>query len=143
AHPARARVGHPGRRRDRAPRGDLGDMHTPPRAPGVLVLEDGTVYPGTTFGAPVEAAAEVVFNTGITGYQEIATDPSYRGQMVVMTHPQIGNYGVSASADESVRPWVSALVVRELSDFPHHWEARSRLEDFLTEWNVPGLQGID
>ncbi len=71
------------------------------------------------------------------------TDPSYRGQMVVMTHPQIGNYGVAASADESVRPWVSALIVRELAAQPHHWEARTRLEDFLSAWDVPGLQGID
>jgi carbamoyl-phosphate synthase small subunit len=108
-----------------------------------LALEDGSVYLGEGFGAAVDVAAEIVFNTGITGYQEVATDPSYRGQMVVMTHPQIGNYGVSASADESVRPWVSALIVRELADQPHHWEARSRLEDFLNTWNVPGLQGID
>jgi carbamoyl-phosphate synthase small subunit len=108
-----------------------------------LALEDGSVYVGDAFGAADDIAAEVVFNTGITGYQEVTTDPSYRGQMVVMTHPQIGNYGVAASGDESVRPWVSALIVRELADFPHHWEARSRLEDFLREWNVPGLQGID
>src|SRR5215471_19087425 len=90
-----------------------------------------------------DVGAEVVFNTGITGYQEVTTDPSYRGQMVVMTHPQIGNYGVAASADESVRPWVSALIVRELADHPHHWEAHSRLDDFLRKWHVPGLQGID
>jgi carbamoyl-phosphate synthase small subunit len=108
-----------------------------------LALEDGSVFIGEGFGAPVEVAAEVVFNTGITGYQEVATDPSYRGQMVVMTHPQIGNYGVSASADESVRPWVSALIVRELADYPHHWESHTRLEDFLETWGVPGLQGID
>jgi carbamoyl-phosphate synthase small subunit len=101
------------------------------------------VYLGEAFGAPVDVAAEVVFNTGITGYQEVTTDPSYRGQMVVMTHPQIGNYGVASSGDESVRPWVSALIVRELAEHPHHWEARSRLEDFLRQWNVPGLQGID
>ena len=108
-----------------------------------LALEDGSIFLGEAFGAPVDVAAEVVFNTGITGYQEVTTDPSYRGQMVVMTHPQIGNYGVATSADESVRPWVSALIVRELADHPHHWEARSRLEDFLRSWNVPGLQGID
>jgi carbamoyl-phosphate synthase small subunit len=108
-----------------------------------LALEDGSVFVGEAFGAPVEVAAEVVFNTGITGYQEVATDPSYRGQMVVMTHPQIGNYGVAASADESVRPWVSALIVRELAEHPHHWEARGRLEDFLARWGVPGLQGVD
>jgi carbamoyl-phosphate synthase small subunit len=108
-----------------------------------LALEDGSVYVGEAFGASVDVGAEVVFNTGITGYQEVTTDPSYRGQMVVMTHPQIGNYGVAASGDESVRPWVSALIVRELAEFPHHWEARARLEDFLTQWSVPGLQGID
>jgi carbamoyl-phosphate synthase small subunit len=108
-----------------------------------LALEDGSVFVGAAFGAPVEVAAEVVFNTGITGYQEVTTDPSYRGQMVVMTHPQIGNYGVAASADESVRPWVSALIVRELAEHPHHWEARGRLEDFLRTWDVPGLQGVD
>jgi carbamoyl-phosphate synthase small subunit len=108
-----------------------------------LALEDGSVYIGEGFGAAVEVAAEVVFNTGITGYQEVTTDPSYRGQMVVMTHPQIGNYGVSTSGYESVRPWVSALIVRELADFPHHWESRTRLETFLAEWGVPGLQAID
>ena len=108
-----------------------------------LALEDGSVFVGEAFGADSDVAAEVVFNTGITGYQEVATDPSYRGQMVVMTHPQIGNYGISASADESVRPWVSALIVRELADYPHHWEGHARLEDFLREWGVPGLQGID
>src|SRR5579871_3357741 len=108
-----------------------------------LALEDGSVYIGEAFGARVEVGAEVVFNTGITGYQEVCTDPSYRGQMVVMTHPQIGNYGVAASGDESVRPWVSALIVRELSSHPHHWESRSRLEDFLAAFDVPGLAGID
>jgi carbamoyl-phosphate synthase small subunit len=108
-----------------------------------LALDDGSVFIGEPFGARVDVAAEVVFNTGITGYQEVTTDPSYRGQMVVMTHPQIGNYGVAGSGDESVRPWVSALIVRELAEQPHHWEARSRLEEFLRSWNVPGLQGID
>jgi carbamoyl-phosphate synthase small subunit len=108
-----------------------------------LALEDGSVFIGEGFGAAVDVAAEVVFNTGITGYQEVATDPSYRGQMVVMTHPQIGNYGISTSGDESVRPWVSALIVRELAAYPHHWESRTRLEDFLRIWGVPGLQGID
>jgi len=108
-----------------------------------LALEDGSVFVGEAFGADADVAAEVVFKTGITGYQEVVTDPSYRGQIVVMTHPQIGNYGVADSADESVRPWVSALIVRELAEEPHHWESRSRLEDFLKSWDVPGLQGID
>src|SRR3954470_15573380 len=102
-----------------------------------LALEDGSVFVGESFGAPVDVAAEVVFNTGITGYQEVATDPSYRGQMVVMTHPQIGNYGIAASGDESIRPWLSALIVRELAAQPHHWESHTRLEDFLKTWGVP------
>jgi len=108
-----------------------------------IALQDGSVFVGEPFGAPVDVAAEVVFNTGMTGYQEVVTDPSYRGQMVVMTHPQIGNYGVAASGEESVRPWVSALIVRELADQPNHWEASGRLEALLERWNVPGVQGID
>jgi carbamoyl-phosphate synthase small subunit len=108
-----------------------------------LALDDGSVYIGEPFGARTPIAAEVVFNTGITGYQEVATDPSYRGQMVVMTHPQIGNYGVADSGNESVRPWVSGLIVRELAQQPHHWESHTRLEDFFRAWDVPGLQGID
>jgi carbamoyl-phosphate synthase small subunit len=108
-----------------------------------VALEDGSVFIGEAFGATTNVAAEVVFNTGITGYQEVVTDPSYRGQMVVMTHPQIGNYGIADSADESVRPWVSGLIVRDLAKQPHHWESRTRLEDFLKTWDVPGLQGID
>jgi carbamoyl-phosphate synthase small subunit len=108
-----------------------------------LALEDGSVFVGRPFGAVTDVDAEVVFNTGITGYQEVTTDPSYRGQMVVMTHPQIGNYGVAASGDESVRPWVAALIVRELASQPNHWEASGRLEDLLETWGVPGLEGID
>jgi len=111
--------------------------------PGVLVLEDGTVYPGTLFGAPVEAGAEVVFNTGMSGYQEICTDPSYRGQMVVLTHPQIGNYGVDAAVAESTRPWIAALIVRELTSFHHHWTAAESLDAYLHRHGVPGLQEID
>ncbi|MBV9173291.1 MAG: glutamine-hydrolyzing carbamoyl-phosphate synthase small subunit [Chloroflexi bacterium] len=114
-------------------------------APGeaALALEDGSVFVGEPFGASVDVAAEVVFNTGMTGYQEVVTDPSYRGQMVVMTHPQIGNYGVSEFAEESVRPWVSAFIVRELATYPNHWAARSHLEQYLESWGVPGMQGID
>src|SRR2546423_3822990 len=111
----------------------------PARAEAALALEDGSVFVGESFGAQTDVAAEVVFNTGITGYQEVATDPSYRGQMVVMTHPQIGNYGVADSGAESVRPWVSALIVRELAAFPNHWEATGSLGDYLARWGVPGL----
>src|SRR5919109_547603 len=79
-----------------------------------LALEDGRVFFGEGFGARVETDGEIVFNTSMAGYQEIVTDPSYRGQMVVLTHPQIGNYGIQLEATESKRPWVTALVVRDL-----------------------------
>lgn len=108
-----------------------------------LVLEDGSVFVGRPFGARTEVAAEVIFNTAMTGYEEVVSDPSYRGQMVVMTHPQIGNYGVAAGRGESARPWVEALVVRELARRPHHWEGRSELGDHLAAWGVPGVEGID
>jgi len=108
-----------------------------------LVLEDGTVFIGRSFGAEVEVDGEVVFNTGMTGYQEICTDPSYRGQMVVLTHPQVGNYGVSTSAAESARPLLTALLVRELADLPNHWESHEDLSAYLARWDVPGLEGID
>jgi carbamoyl-phosphate synthase small subunit len=108
-----------------------------------LALEDGRVFFGQGFGAPVEAAGEVVFNTSMSGYQEIATDPSYHGQMVVLTHPQIGNYGAQAEAIESKRPWIAALIVRDLAQWPNHWLADARLEEFLARAGVPGLQGID
>ena len=109
----------------------------------VLALEDGTVFVGRPFGAEVGVDGEVVFNTGMTGYQEICTDPSYRGQMVVLTHPQIGNYGISRSAAEASRPLLTALLVRELADFPNHWESHEDLSTYLARWNVPGLEGID
>jgi carbamoyl-phosphate synthase small subunit len=108
-----------------------------------LVLEDGSVFIGRAFGAETDVDGEVVFNTGMTGYQEICTDPSYRGQMVVLTHPQVGNYGISASAAESSEPPLTALIVRELADFPNHWESDQDLSTFLQAWNVPGLEGID
>jgi carbamoyl-phosphate synthase small subunit len=109
----------------------------------VLALEDGTVFVGRAFGAEVGVDGEVVFNTGMTGYQEICTDPSYRGQMVVLTHPQVGNYGISRSAAEASRPLLTALLVRELADFPNHWESYEDLSTYLARWNVPGLEGID
>lgn len=108
-----------------------------------LVLEDGGAFVGRAFGAEVEVEGEVVFNTGMTGYQEICTDPSYRGQLVVLTHPQVGNYGISAGASEAVRPWLTALIVRELAANPNHWESEGSLDDFLRRWGVPGLQEID
>ena len=108
-----------------------------------LALEDGSVFVGRSFGADAPAEGEVVFNTAMTGYQEICTDASYRGQLVVLTHPQVGNYGVSSAAQEAERPWVAALLVRELAQRPHHWASEETLDGYLRRWGVPGLEGID
>ena len=108
-----------------------------------LALEDGSVFVGQPFGAEADAEGEVVFNTAMTGYQEICTDASYRGQLVVLTHPQVGNYGVSRSAQEAERPWLAALIVRELADRPHHWESQEDLDGYLRRWGVPAVQGGD
>ena len=117
--------------------------------PGVLALEDGRVYTGWLFGAPPEAspagagAGEVVFNTCMTGYQEILTDPSYAGQTVVMTYPLIGNYGVNAEDPESGRAWVRGLVVRQPASDWSNWRAAGGLDAYLREQGVPGLSGVD
>jgi carbamoyl-phosphate synthase small subunit len=113
----------------------------------VLALEDGAVFYGRPFGA-VEALAhgrrgEVVFATGMTGYQEISTDPSYRGQMVVLTYPLIGNYGVAADDVESRRPWLSALLVREYCDEYSNWRAAESLDDYLSRSGIPGVHDLD
>jgi carbamoyl-phosphate synthase small subunit len=108
-----------------------------------LALEDGTVFTGKAFGALVEAEGEVVFNTSMTGYQEIVTDPSYHGQIVAMTYPLIGNYGINAEDAESGRPWVRGLIVRELSRVVSNHRAQRSLGDYLAEHGVPGLEGID
>jgi carbamoyl-phosphate synthase small subunit len=109
----------------------------------VLALEDGKVYPGIAFGAAAECEGEVVFNTSMTGYQEILTDASYRGQIVAMTYPLIGNYGVNEEDVESRRPWVEGFVVRELSRITSNWRSTKSLGDYLAENGVPGIQGID
>jgi carbamoyl-phosphate synthase small subunit len=113
------------------------------KRPAVLVLADGTAFHGTAFGADGEAIGEVVFNTSLSGYQEIITDPSYRGQIVTMTAPQIGNYGVNPEDVESHRPWIEGLVVRECSPLPSNWRARQSLDEYLKEWGVIGIEGID
>jgi len=110
---------------------------------GYLVLEDGTLFEGKGFGAAAEMAGEVVFNTGMTGYQEVLTDPSYCGQIVTMTYPLIGNYGINAADSESRRPWVRGFVVKELCELPSHWQAATSLSDYLAENGIPGLAGID
>jgi carbamoyl-phosphate synthase small subunit len=109
----------------------------------LLALADGTVFEGTSFGAEGEAAGEVVFNTSMTGYQEILTDPSYKGQIVTMTYPQIGNYGVNPEDVESGRPYVEGFIVKEYIDAPSNWRARKSLHDYLKEHGIVGIQGID
>ena len=109
----------------------------------ILALEDGTVYHGTAFGARSTACGEVCFNTSMTGYQEILTDPSYKGQIVTMTYPHIGNYGINRIDIESWRPHVAGFVVRELSPVVSNWRADVSLPDYLREQGIPGIQGID
>jgi len=115
------------------------------RVEGLLVLEDATTYPGVAFGAQGAGPAlgEVVFNTGMTGYQEVLTDPSYAGQIVVMTYPLIGNYGLHAAEAESRRPWVRGFVVRENCLRPSHWGERDGLEAYMREHGLRGLAGLD
>src|SRR5271163_4289773 len=108
-----------------------------------LGLEDGTVFTGWAFGARGEIDGEVVFNTSMTGYQEILTDPSYHGQIVAMTYPQIGNYGVNVDDAESSRPWVRGFVIRELSSRVSNYRAGGSLADYLEEHGVIGIEGID
>jgi len=108
-----------------------------------LALEDGTVFTGTAFGAPGETPGEVVFNTSMTGYQEILTDPSYRGQIVTMTYPLIGNYGTTADDAESLRVQPEGFVVRELCRVPSNFRSHRTLDAYLQAYNVTGLEGID
>src|SRR5579872_467485 len=108
-----------------------------------LALEDGTVYTGRSFGATGETAGEVVFNTSMTGYQEVLTDPSYKGQIVTMTYPLIGNYGINADDRESRRPHVEGFVVRELTRIPSNFRSQGSLDDYLREHHILGLEGID
>jgi carbamoyl-phosphate synthase small subunit len=109
----------------------------------ILALEDGSVFHGTGFGASASACGEVCFNTSMTGYQEILTDPSYKGQIVTMTYPLIGNYGVNRQDVESWQPHVAGFVIRELSPVVSNWRAESSLSDYLEQNGIPGIQGID
>jgi carbamoyl-phosphate synthase small subunit len=108
-----------------------------------LALADGTVFEGSSYGAEGEAVGEVVFNTCMSGYQEILTDPSYKGQIVTMTYPLIGNYGVNPEDVESHRPFVEGFVIKEGSVLPSNWRARKSLEEYLREYGIVGIQGID
>ena len=109
----------------------------------ILALEDGSVFHGTGFGAAASACGEVCFNTSMTGYQEILTDPSYKGQIVAMTYPLIGNYGVNTLDVESWRPHAAGFVIRELSPVVSNWRAERSLSQYLEEHGIPGIQGID
>src|SRR6188474_1071910 len=109
----------------------------------ILALEDGSVFHGEGFGACATACGEVCFNTSMTGYQEILTDPSYKGQIVTMTYPLIGNYGVNRQDVESWQPHVAGFVIRELSPVVSNWRADLSLDQYLEENAIPGLQGID
>src|SRR3989338_10129095 len=109
----------------------------------ILLLEDGMVFEGENFGAQGEAFGEVVFNTSITGYQEIITDPSYKGQIVAMTYPLIGNYGVTREDAESRQPFVEGFAVKEYSKIASNWRHEKSLGDYLKENNIPGIEGID
>jgi len=109
----------------------------------ILALEDGTVFEGESFGSTGERHGEVVFNTSMTGYQEILTDPSYKGQIVTMTYPLIGNYGCNDEDFESARPHVEGFVVREYSSYWSNWRATRSLDEFLSSYGIIGIQGID
>ena len=111
--------------------------------PAKLALEDGSIFPGHSFGADGEVTGEVVFNTAMTGYQEILTDPSYRGQIVTMTYPEIGNYGVNSVDIENAKPSLSGFIVREESRIFSNYRAEGDLCDYLKQHNLPGLAGID
>ncbi|CAN5665034.1 glutamine-hydrolyzing carbamoyl-phosphate synthase small subunit [soil metagenome] len=108
-----------------------------------LALEDGTIYTGRAFGARGEVDGEVVFNTSMTGYQEILTDPSYHGQIVAMTYPLIGNYGINPEDEESSRPWIRGFVVRELSGVASNFRSHESLDAYLSRHGIPGIEGID
>jgi carbamoyl-phosphate synthase small subunit len=109
----------------------------------VLALADGTLFEGASFGAEGEALGEVVFNTSMTGYQEVLTDPSYKGQMVVMTYPLIGNYGINLEDVESKAPAVEGFIVKEASPYPSNWRSTRDIDGYLKEHGVVGIQGID
>lgn len=107
-----------------------------------LILEDGTVLEGTSIGSSREVISEIVFNTSMTGYLEVLTDPSYAGQAVVMTYPLIGNYGITPDM-ESERPWSDGYIVRELSRIPSNFRCQGTIQDFLLKYDIPGIAGID
>ncbi|HEY6247244.1 MAG TPA: glutamine-hydrolyzing carbamoyl-phosphate synthase small subunit [Pyrinomonadaceae bacterium] len=115
----------------------------PQKNPALLALEDGRTFRGRSWAADGEVCGEIVFNTSMTGYQEVLTDPSYAGQIVCMTYPLIGNYGVNKTDSESSRPWVEGFVVREASRLMSNWRAEESLSEYLKRWNIVAIEGID
>ncbi|MBW4652981.1 MAG: glutamine-hydrolyzing carbamoyl-phosphate synthase small subunit [Kaiparowitsia implicata GSE-PSE-MK54-09C] len=111
--------------------------------PALLVLADGTAYSGWSFGAVGTTIGEVVFNTGMTGYQEVLTDPSYRGQIVTFTYPELGNTGVNPEDEESAQPHVAGAIARNVCDRPSNWRSTQSLPDYLAQHRIPGIYGID
>src|SRR6185437_12948470 len=109
----------------------------------LIALEDGRYFEGESFGATGRCVGEVCFNTAMTGYQEVLTDPSYRGQIVAMTYPLIGNYGINSLDQESKSPHVRGFVIEELSEMPSNWRSEMSLGEYLLQWDIPGVQGID
>lgn len=118
-------------------------MFDPTQKPALLVLEDGTIYQGWSFGAEGTTMGEVVFNTGMTGYQEVLTDPSYCGQMITFTYPELGNTGVNAEDEESARPYATGAIAKNVCDRPSNWRSTQSLGDYLKSHNIPGICGID
>ncbi|MEO0478643.1 MAG: glutamine-hydrolyzing carbamoyl-phosphate synthase small subunit [Planctomycetota bacterium] len=118
-------------------------MKRPDRKPARVVLENGMVFHGRSFGAPVDRIGELVFNTSLTGYQEILTDPSYRGQTVLLTQPHIGNYGVNEEDEESAKLWLSGLIVREACRRSSNHRANQELDEYLKHHGVPGVERVD
>lgn len=114
-----------------------------PPSDAALALADGRIFRGAGFGAECDAAGEVVFTTTMVGYQEVSSDPSFRGQIVCMTYPLIGNYGIQPDQDESRKPWIAGLIVREHCALPSHYGAMGTVDDYLRRHGIPGISGID
>ena len=121
---------------------DAPSRYRPP-SDSALALASGRVFRGVGFGAEVDAAGEAVFTTTMTGYQEVCSDPSFKGQLVCMTYPMIGNYGVAADDDESRQPWIASLIVREHSLEPSNWRSIGTMNEYLASHGIPGISGID
>jgi carbamoyl-phosphate synthase small subunit len=108
-----------------------------------LLLEDGTLFEGRAFGSEGESSGEVVFQTGMIGYQEVLSDPSYCGQLVAKTYPLIGNYGINRDDFEAIRPWIQGLIVKKHELAPSNWRSSISLEALLKQYSIPGISGID